>query len=94
MTSCGLFKTAAIRVRSNTRESSSRSHIERPYSTSRSAKWLPRSGCYGGSRCGWMRTFSPDGYNVGWNGGRVGGKEIIHAHLHVIPRFRQEPLTG
>ena len=37
---------------------------------------------------------SPDGYNVGWNCGRVGGQEVFHAHLHVIPRFRQEPLAG
>ena len=43
----------------------------------------------------WMDAdFSPDGYNVGWNCGRVGGQEIFHAHLHVIPRFRQEPLAG
>jgi len=43
----------------------------------------------------WMdRSFSPDGYNVGWNCGRVGGQEVPHAHMHVIPRFRQEPLAG
>ncbi len=43
----------------------------------------------------WMdESFAPDGYNVGWNCGRVGGQEVLHAHLHVIPRFRQEPLAG
>ena len=43
----------------------------------------------------WMDAeFSPDGYNVGWNCGRVGGQELFHAHLHVIPRFRKEPLAG
>src|ERR687895_357788 len=43
----------------------------------------------------WMDArFAPDGYNVGWNCGRVGGQEIFHAHMHVIPRFRQEPLAG
>jgi histidine triad (HIT) family protein len=43
----------------------------------------------------WMDTeFSPDGYNVGWNCGSVGGQEVFHAHLHVIPRFRHEPLAG
>jgi histidine triad (HIT) family protein len=43
----------------------------------------------------WMDAeFAPDGYNVGWNCGRVGGQEIFHAHLHVIPRFRHEPLAG
>jgi diadenosine tetraphosphate (Ap4A) HIT family hydrolase len=37
---------------------------------------------------------SPDGYNIGWNCRRVGGQDILHAHMHVIPRFRQEPLAG
>jgi histidine triad (HIT) family protein len=44
---------------------------------------------------GWMEAeYSPDGFNVGWNCGRTGGQEVFHAHLHVIPRFRQEPLAG
>jgi histidine triad (HIT) family protein len=43
----------------------------------------------------WMdRRFSPDGYNIGWNCGRIGGQEVFHAHMHVIPRFQQEPLAG
>jgi diadenosine tetraphosphate (Ap4A) HIT family hydrolase len=43
----------------------------------------------------WMeRHYQPDGYNVGWNCGPVGGQEIMHAHLHVIPRFQQEPYAG
>jgi diadenosine tetraphosphate (Ap4A) HIT family hydrolase len=43
----------------------------------------------------WMdEEFSPDGYNIGWNCGRAGGQDVFHAHLHVIPRFRQEPLAG
>jgi histidine triad (HIT) family protein len=43
----------------------------------------------------WMDDrFSPDGYNIGWNCGRVGGQQVFHAHMHVIPRFRQEPLAG
>lgn len=37
---------------------------------------------------------SPDGYNVGWNCGSVAGQKVEHAHLHVIPRFRDEPLAG
>lgn len=36
----------------------------------------------------------PDGYNIGWNSGAVAGQEIFHAHLHIIPRFRDEPLAG
>jgi histidine triad (HIT) family protein len=43
----------------------------------------------------WMdASFAPDGYNIGWNCGKVGGQELFHAHLHVIPRFRAEPLAG
>ena len=40
------------------------------------------------------RTHAPDGYNVGWNSGGVAGQEVAHAHLHVIPRFADEPLAG
>jgi len=37
---------------------------------------------------------APDGYNVGWNSGKVAGQHIAHAHLHVIPRFADEPYAG
>ena len=43
----------------------------------------------------WMdANFAPDGYNIGWNCGKIGGQELFHAHMHVIPRFRGEPLAG
>lgn len=43
----------------------------------------------------WMDvTYRPEGYNLGWNCGHAAGQVIIHAHLHVIPRFPQEPLAG
>ena len=43
----------------------------------------------------WMdERYRPDGYNVGWNCGAVGGQIAMHAHMHVIPRFRQEPYAG
>ena len=38
--------------------------------------------------------FRPDGYNLGWNCGAVGGQEVFHAHLHFIPRYKDEPLAG
>ena len=38
--------------------------------------------------------YSPDGYNVGWNVGSSGGMSIPHSHMHVIPRFDDEPLAG
>ena len=39
-------------------------------------------------------TYDHKGYNIGWNVGRVGGQEIYHAHLHVIPRYEDEPFAG
>ena len=36
----------------------------------------------------------PEGYNLGWNVGYIGGQDISHAHLHVIPRFTDEPHAG
>jgi ATP adenylyltransferase len=33
-------------------------------------------------------TFSPQGYNLGWNLGRIAGAGIVgHVHLHVVPRW-------
>jgi diadenosine tetraphosphate (Ap4A) HIT family hydrolase len=36
----------------------------------------------------------PDGYSVGWNVYPIGGQHIPQAHLHVIPRFADEPYAG
>lgn len=31
--------------------------------------------------------FRPDGYNIGVNVGRAGGQSVLHAHIHLIPRY-------
>lgn len=36
----------------------------------------------------------PDGFTLGWNVGAVGGQNVFHTHLHIIPRFAHEPLAG
>ncbi|HAT03872.1 MAG TPA: HIT family protein [Candidatus Magasanikbacteria bacterium] len=32
----------------------------------------------------------PDGYNVGWNHGEVGGQVVPHLHIHIFPRWRND----
>lgn len=36
----------------------------------------------------------PDGYNLIWNVNPDAGQEVAHVHLHVIPRFQDEPYAG
>ena len=31
--------------------------------------------------------YSPDGYNVVLNCGKAAGQEIMHTHIHLIPRY-------
>jgi diadenosine tetraphosphate (Ap4A) HIT family hydrolase len=38
--------------------------------------------------------YNPDGYNIGWNCYETGGQSIPHAHLHVVPRYKDEPFSG
>jgi diadenosine tetraphosphate (Ap4A) HIT family hydrolase len=40
------------------------------------------------------RELRPHGYNLGWNCGTTAGQELFHCHLHVIPRFDDEPYAG
>lgn len=40
------------------------------------------------------KTYKPDGYNIGWNIGPVAGQSVAHAHMHIIPRYADEPLAG
>ncbi|WP_346014214.1 HIT domain-containing protein [Sporosarcina sp. E16_8] len=40
------------------------------------------------------KLYGHDGYSVGWNTGKAGGQSILHAHLHVIPRFADELYSG
>jgi diadenosine tetraphosphate (Ap4A) HIT family hydrolase len=39
-------------------------------------------------------TYAPDGYTLGWNVGEASNQTILHSHLHVIPRYNDEPLAG
>lgn len=35
---------------------------------------------------------SPDGFNIGINDGEAAGQTILHAHIHVIPRYSGDVL--
>lgn len=37
---------------------------------------------------------NPDGYNLGWNILPDAGQNVAHAHLHIFPRFSNEPLAA
>jgi diadenosine tetraphosphate (Ap4A) HIT family hydrolase len=37
---------------------------------------------------------APDGYNVGWIVLAAGGQQVAHVHLHVVPRWSDEPHAG
>ena len=32
--------------------------------------------------------FHPDGFNIGINDGVAAGQTVMHAHIHIIPRFK------
>lgn len=37
---------------------------------------------------------APQGYNLGWNVGVVGGQTVPHAHLHIAARYDDEAMAG
>jgi ATP adenylyltransferase len=42
----------------------------------------------GGALAALSESYAPQGYNLGWNLGRVAGAGIVdHVHLHVVPRW-------
>ena len=34
------------------------------------------------------KDYSPDGYNIGMNCGKVAGQTVMHFHCHIIPRYK------
>jgi histidine triad (HIT) family protein len=43
------------------------------------------------AKAAWDDRLAPDGYLLAWNVFPAVGQPPIHAHLHVIPRFDDEP---
>ncbi len=40
--------------------------------------------------CEKLKVFNPDGFNIVSNIGRQAGQVIMHAHIHIIPRYKDE----
>lgn len=34
------------------------------------------------------KKYQPDGFNLGFNVNQAGGQKVMHAHIHLIPRYR------
>jgi diadenosine tetraphosphate (Ap4A) HIT family hydrolase len=37
-----------------------------------------------------IRRYQPDGFNIGINDGPAAGQTVAHAHVHIIPRYRND----
>ena len=35
-----------------------------------------------------IKTYNPDGFNIGINDGSAAGQTVPHLHIHLIPRFK------
>ncbi|MBF0503537.1 MAG: HIT family protein [Candidatus Omnitrophica bacterium] len=40
-----------------------------------------------------LREFKPDGFNIIANCGEAAGQIVMHAHLHLLPRYHGEPFN-
>ena len=37
--------------------------------------------------------YNPDGYNIGMNLGKMAGQNIMHLHVHLIPRYKGDVIN-
>jgi histidine triad (HIT) family protein len=40
------------------------------------------------------KAVKPEGFNIGQNNGRAANQIIPHVHVHIIPRFKEDIITG
>jgi histidine triad (HIT) family protein len=40
------------------------------------------------------KTLKPDGYNLVQNNGKVAGQEVMHFHMHLVPRYKSCGKSG
>lgn len=70
-----------------------KAHKETPFDLSHE-EWLATKDLLDKIKTYLNEKCSPDGYNLGWNSGCIAGQTVFHSHLHVIPRFTDEPYAG
>jgi diadenosine tetraphosphate (Ap4A) HIT family hydrolase len=39
-----------------------------------------------------LKEYKPDGFNIVANCGEVAGQIVMHAHLHLLPRYKGQPV--
>ena len=70
-----------------------KSQVETPFAMSEK-EWLDTKAMMKVIKAHIDEKYQPEGYNLGWNVGKVGGQNVAHAHLHIIPRYKDEPYAG
>ena len=70
-----------------------KSHVKSPFDLS-VEEWLATKNLMDRIKSYIDEKYKPDGYNLGWNVGAVAGQEVEYAHLHIIPRYKDEPYAG
>jgi histidine triad (HIT) family protein len=68
-------------------------HIETPFEINQQ-EWLSLQDLISNMKNSVDTKEKPDGYNLGWNIGSTGGQNVMHAHLHLLARYKDEPLAG
>ena len=70
-----------------------KAHRESPFELTHE-EWTATGSMLAEARAVVHQRWSPDGYNLIWNVGRAGGQNVAHVHLHLIPRYHDEPYAG
>ena len=70
-----------------------KAHRESPFDLS-DEEWIDTKNVLAMTKKLIEEKYKPDGYNLGWNVGSTGGQFVFHSHLHIVPRFADEPFAG
>ena len=70
-----------------------KSHVNSPFDCS-AEEWAATKAMLDVIKSYLDEKYRPDGYNLGWNIGGAAGQSSPYAHLHVVPRFADEPFAG